>query len=429
MKGSKLFKFNSINNAKILVGVDIAKHKHCAVLITNTNQIITKPFFFNNTIEGFEYLQKELKKQEKNDISKGNILIGMEPTGHYWKALANYLQDNGYKVVMVNPAHTKKAKELDDNSQTKNDKKDSLVIARLVRDARFNEVYIPTEIYSELRVLTNTRHELLRKTTSIKNRITAILDEYFPEYAKAFKDIFKSISSLRILKTIPMPEDIVKTDIETIVVIMREGSKRGQGIKRAMKIKELASKSVGVKHGLNSTRIQLSLYIQDYELLVKQIEEIEEKMAESLEKTEYGERLLSIKGIGTVYASELLGEIGDLKRFNSSEQIKRYAGLNLVENSSGNHKGKTTISKRGRATLRSLLYKMALTMISKNEEIKEIYSYYKNRKNNPLKKKQAVIAVINRILAVIFAVAVKGNDYDRDKILTAKIKEEYQLAA
>lgn len=417
MKGSKLFKFNSINNAKILVGVDIAKHKHCAVLITNTNQIITKPFFFNNTIEGFEILQKELKKQEKDDISKENILVGMEPTGHYWKALANYLQDNGYKVVMVNPAHTKKAKELDDNSQTKNDKKDSLVIARLVRDATFNEVYIPTEIYSELRVLTNTRHELLKKTTSIKNRITAILDEYFPEYEKAFKDIFKSVSSIRILKNIPMPEDIIKTDVEAIVTIMRDGSKRGEG------------KSVGVKHGLTATRLQLALYIQDYELLTKQIEEIEEKMAESLANTEYGARLLSIKGIGTVYASELLGEVGDLKRFSNAEQIRRYAGLNLVENSSGEHKGKTTISKRGRAMLRSLLYKMALTMIAKNEEIKEIYSYYKNRKNNSLKKKQAVVAVINKILAVIFAVAVKGNDYDRNRILTAKIKEEYQIAA
>ena len=174
MKGSELFKFNSIKNAQIMVGVDIAKHKHCAVLITNTNQIITKPFFFNNTIEGFKILLNELKKQEKNDITKGNILIGMEPTGHYWKPLANFLQDNGYKVVMVNPAHTKKAKELDDNSQTKNDKKDCLVIARLVKDARFNQVYIPNEIYSELRVLTNTRHELIKKTSSIKNRITAI---------------------------------------------------------------------------------------------------------------------------------------------------------------------------------------------------------------------------------------------------------------
>ena len=424
MKGSELFKFNSIKNAQIMVGVDIAKHKHCAVLITNTNQIITKPFFFNNTIEGFKILLNELKKQEKNDITKGNILIGMEPTGHYWKPLANFLQDNGYKVVMVNPAHTKKAKELDDNSQTKNDKKDCLVIARLVKDTRFNQVYIPNEIYSELRVLTNTRHELIKKTSSIKNRITAILDEYFPEYEQVFKKMFDSISSLRILKTIPMPEEIIETSIEDIIKIMRDGSNRGQGKKRAEKLKEFAKKSVGVKHGLTSTKIQLAMYIKDYELLISQIETIEEEMKNSLMKTEYGEKLLRIKGIGTVYASEFLGEVGDLKRFKNSEQIRRYAGLNLIENSSGDHKGKTTISKRGRATLRSLLYKMALTMVAKNEELKEIHKNYKTRKNNPLKKKQAVVAVINKMLAIIFVIAVKGKEYDKAKIIPINIEME-----
>lgn len=424
MKGSELFKFNSIKNAQIMVGVDIAKHKHCAVLITNTNQIITKPFSFNNTIEGFKILLNELKKQEKDDITKANILIGMEPTGHYWKPLVNYLQDNGYKVVMVNPAHTKKAKELDDNSQTKNDKKDCLVIARLVKDARFNQVYIPNEIYSELRVLTNTRHELIKKTSSIKNRITAILDEYFPEYEQVFKKIFDSISSLRILKTIPMPEEIMETSIEDIIKIMRDGSNRGQGRKRAEKLKECAEKTIGVKHGLTSTKMQLAMYIKDYELLISQIEMIEEEMKNNLIKTEYGEKLLKIKGIGTVYASEFLGEIGDLKRFKNSEQIRRYAGLNLVENSSGDHKGKTTISKRGRATLRSLLYKMALTMVAKNEELKEIHKNYKTRKNNPLKKKQAVVAVINKMLAIIFAVTVKGKEYDKAKIIPIKIEME-----
>lgn len=424
MKGSELFKFNSMKNAQIMVGVDIAKHKHCAVLITNTNQIITKPFFFNNTIEGFKILLNVLKKQEKEDITKANILIGMEPTGHYWKPLANFLQDNGYKVVMVNPAHTKKAKELDDNSQTKNDKKDCLVIARLVKDARFNQVYIPNEIYSELRVLTNTRHELIKKTSSIKNRITAILDEYFPEYEQVFKKIFDSVSSIRILKAIPMPEEVTNTSIEDIIKIMRDGSNRGQGKKRAEKLKECAEKTIGVKHGLMSTKIQLEMYIKDYELLISQIETIEEEMKNNLMKTEYGEKLLKIKGIGIVYASEFLGEIGDLKRFRNSEQIRRYAGLNLVENSSGDHKGKTTISKRGRATLRSLLYKMALTMVAKNDELKEVHKNYKTRKNNPLKKKQAIVAVINKMLAIIFAVAVKGKEYDKAKIIPINIEME-----
>ncbi len=73
----------------------------------------------------------------------------MEPTGHYWKPLANYLPECGFTVVGVNPCHTKKAKELDDNSPTKSDKKDALTIARLVKDGRYFEPYLPTEVYGD----------------------------------------------------------------------------------------------------------------------------------------------------------------------------------------------------------------------------------------------------------------------------------------
>jgi len=63
--------------------------------------------------------------------------LGLEPTGHYQKPLAHYLIGQGVKVVLINPYHNKRAKELDDNSPTKNDKKDALTIARLIRDESY----------------------------------------------------------------------------------------------------------------------------------------------------------------------------------------------------------------------------------------------------------------------------------------------------
>ena len=119
------------------------------------------------------------KRQElcKNDGFK-NAVVGMEPTGHYWKPLANYLIKKGLTVVLVNPYHTKKSKELDDNSQTKSDIKDALTIAKLVKDGRYFETYLPHDIYAELRSLTATRTGMLKRMKSIKNTIIAVLDEY-----------------------------------------------------------------------------------------------------------------------------------------------------------------------------------------------------------------------------------------------------------
>lgn len=67
---------------------------------------------FPNNMEGFESLCLSIReRQEKHGLF--SVLVGMESTGHYQKPLVNYLKDKGYTVVLVNPYHTKQAKELD----------------------------------------------------------------------------------------------------------------------------------------------------------------------------------------------------------------------------------------------------------------------------------------------------------------------------
>lgn len=67
--------------------------------------------------------------------------------------------------------------------------------------------------------------------------------------------------------------------------------------------------------------------------------------------------MLSIPSIGLSTVAGFLAEVGDLSRFTSWQQIRKLAGLNLRENSSGKHKGQTEITKRGRARLRAVLYR------------------------------------------------------------------------
>jgi transposase len=68
--------------------------------------------------------------QQKHRLK--TVIIGMEPTGHYWWNLANWLANKGLNVVLVNPATTKRNKENRDNSPSKSDPKDALVIADVV---------------------------------------------------------------------------------------------------------------------------------------------------------------------------------------------------------------------------------------------------------------------------------------------------------
>ncbi|WP_083462954.1 IS110 family transposase [Calditerricola satsumensis] len=85
--------------------------------------------------------------------NSGFFVVGMEPTGHYWLNLAAYLRACDVPVVLVNPFHVKQTKEFVDNSPTKNDRKDALVIGKLIKDGHFVIPTWPQGDFAELRGL------------------------------------------------------------------------------------------------------------------------------------------------------------------------------------------------------------------------------------------------------------------------------------
>lgn len=427
MTKSQNLKFDAIENTDAIVGIDIAKNVHWAGIILPNGKEIRKSFSFHNNRKGFESLVETIKNVLKM-LNLKKAIVGMEPTGHYWKSCARYLKKIEWiKVVTVNPFHVKNAKEFDDNCQTKNDKKDCMTIARLIKDARFFEPYLPEGIWAELRNLSNTRAELVRKQNAVKCRLVATIDEYFPEYTKVFKNVL-SRTSEEILKECPFPEDIKSIGKEELLQHIKETVKRGYSKKQVETIYELAKESIGTTEGIEGAKFQLNMYIEEAKLLEKQIKITEQELERQLKETGFYESLTSIQGIGIVSAATFVGEVGDINRFDSYEQIRRYAGLNLVENSSGNHKGKTTISKRGRSLLRSILYRMAFTMVNKNKEIKELYKYLTTRKENQLKKKQAIVAVIGKILQIIYALVTKNEEYKATRVFTVERLEQLKVA-
>ena len=146
--------------------------------------------------------------------------------------------------------------------------------------------------------------------------------------------------------------------------------------------------------------------------------------------TELNEYFESMKGIGAVISAVFLGEIGDVSRFDNWKQVRRLAGLNLAEQSSGKHKGKTKITKRGRPMLRNILYLAGVTTVNHNSEMRQLYSYLLKRPSNQLKKNQALIAVGLKVMRIMFYMAKNKEKYDANKALgEARIKQIQELSA
>jgi len=391
MNKSQDLKLAMITPNTLIVGIDVAKKTHWARMINYQGVQQSRSFSIKNNIDGFESLEAKILDIKKKSGFE-NVIVGMEPTGHYWKPLAWYLHEKGITVVIVNPYHVKKSKELDDNSPGKEDKKDALIIARLIQQGRFFEVYLPDDVYAELRGFSNLRQQQRAKLSAAINALEAILDEYFPEYAEVFKNLL-SKGSLYILRHCPFPSDILAADKDALVIGIKETTNFRAGSKRIDRLITAAQRSIGVKNGLESAKLKLNSILDEIEFLAAHIEKTEQAMAEQLDKTGIKEYLLSIPGIGIVTAASFLGEVGDLKRFTHWKQIRKLAGLNLAPNSSGKREGKTIISKRGRKVLRCILYQAAMVMVAKNPEFKALYRYLKHRKDNPLTPKQALVVV------------------------------------
>lgn len=400
----------------LVVGVDIAKHTHWACIMDGTTELpVGSPFSFKNSREGFLRLLAQVgKAQERTGATR--VVVGMEPSGHYWKALAAFLDEAGTRVVTVSPVHVKRAKEFDDNSPTKSDRKDAWIIARRVNDGDYFDPYLPEGVYADLRVLVQTRQQQRAKLNQVQNQVHALLDEYFPEFTTVFADPF-ALAAIAALTQAPFPVDVMALPSQELARVLSLATNGRVGVKRAVALREAARTSIGVKHGLIAARLRLRQYLAELAFWRAQLQDTETAMARALHETGVAPYLLSVPGVGIVTAASFLGETGDLSRYDDWRQLRKLAGYNLKENSSGTKNGRTHITKRGRPGLRCLLYQATMVLVARNPQFKALFQHLRTRKANPLKGKPAVVAVACKLLRVLFALAQKRRHYNPALVL------------
>ncbi|MDF2684797.1 MAG: family transposase [Brevibacillus sp.] len=416
-----------ITDSTLVVGADIAKKIHVARAVDFRGIELGKDCVFHNDQQGLMRLASWMKEQGQAH-SKTDMVFGIEPTGHYWFPLAAFLQAQGIHVVVVNPHHVNKTKELEDNSQTKSDYKDAKVIADLVRNGKYAEPKLPTKEYADLRILMNLREKVAASLSQVKGRIGNWFDRFFPEYVSVFKE-WAGKTSLMTMRTFPLPADIVAKGAREVLTHWKTEVKRGIGMKRAEQLVAAATASIGLTEGTMAARMELSTLLGQYDLFTNQLEEIMKEVIQLLENIPGTEHMLSVPGVGVVTVAGFLAEVGDLNNYDHSQQILRLAGLNLKENSSGKRKGKTGISKRGRSRLRALLFRAVMPLVAQNKAFKALHKHYTNRSQNPLKKKQSLIALCGKLIRVLYTLGTKQRFYKADEVLGPVRQSQIQAEA
>lgn len=400
----------------LVVGIDIGKFFHFVTFTVDGEPVQTFRIF--NEGRSFLRLLEEMERFKQRHGCSG-VIVGMEPTGHYWYPLAYFLQKHKQAFVTVNPAHVKWSKELEDNSPLKSDPKDAGIIADLVRQGKYLQVVLPRGVYAHLRKLSAMRDQRVSKQSAHKNVLRRILDEVFPEFAKIFSDLLGKTAQALLFRC-PAPEQIVALGLEPLTDLIQQASHRRLGKAKAKQVLQAAQDSIGITEGLDSYLLDLSHTLDTLALLGRQLSEIEQQQQIYLAQVPYASYLLSVPGIGPVTVATLLGETGDLHAYSKARELIKLAGLNLYEISSGIHKGARKISKRGRHLLRKALYCAMIPLIRHNRVFREKYQALRARGKAP---QQALVALCGKLLRVLFALVRTKQQFSEEILAGRELRQ------
>jgi transposase len=372
----------------LVVGIDVAKRRHVAVC-RRPDGFKEKPFAFTNQRSGFEKLVSNSEgSRRRNGCS--TLLFALEATGHYGHALRQFLADEGYGLVGINPAHTKWAKEMEDNSPEKSDPKDAGLIADLAAQGR---------------------QRLVAERTRLTNRYHGLVDLVLPEVAGIVRDV-ACRTMLRMFRKWPTAADIARAEDAVFEDHLWRWSRGHIERTRIAEIHRVARDSVGLRDGLKAAKLEMRQLLAGLERVAGDLAEVEGAQEEALLRVPYARLLLSVPGLGPVSVSIILGETGDLRSYTSAEALIKLAGFNLYRIASGAFKGKTRISKRGRPLLRHQLYLAALRSGRRGGALEVFHDRLRERKTGP----QVAVAGCRKLLRLLFALVRDGQEYEPGRL-------------
>jgi transposase len=400
-----------LNNTRFVVSLDIGSQKITGAILRPDRSLVLKPAEFDNQIIGYEWLEKQLNKLE---VPVEQILIGMEATGRYWETCYYYFERKGYHLILLHPHQTHQWAERR-SLRAKTDKLDTITIGRLLLSGEAKAGYVPSELIVAYRELVRLHASLSVEISRYRNEIHALQVVLFPEFTSLFADVCGS-TALPLLKKYPSAHCFVEAGVEAVAVTLSELAPRHFGLETAQTLVDLARKSGASGVARQARSKGLVILCEQLMTTQKHLAELEEELAKFLDSDEDAKGLASVKEFGPKTKAVLRAELGDVQRFARVDQAVAYVGLDLQVKQSGKWKGKTKLSKRGSGLVRQMLYMTALSCLRRHNKASAFRGYYDALVERGLKGREALVALMRKLLAVAFSLLKNGGVYDPAKV-------------
>jgi len=379
------------------VGIDIGKSKHDYAVADEAGGILKAGEFPSNAA-GFEKLIKVLSKFEVE-------LIGMEATGHYWRNLWQALVQAGYACSLLNPTATVYFRRMS-LTKHKTDALDAVCIARYLSTIRPDERGLNVQMQEQVRSLARAQASTAEQISQTVNRLHKYLDLSFPEYPKLVGrlDSSKSLALLELYPTAKLMSGARK------LADKRYGHQNHKiGEAMATRLKDAARTSFGCAQAA-SDALLIRQSVSHIRLLQEQTKTLIHEMEILIaEQDEDAFNLLSVPGIAIKSAAAVIGEVGDIQRFETPKKLTGYIGAHPRFHESGNKSAHPRMSKAGNKKLRRILWQCTIVAIKHNPIIK---AHYEKKLAEGKKKMVAIGHCMNKLIHIIWAVLTYNETFD-----------------
>lgn len=394
---------------RYVVGLDVGSESCLVAVLAPDKRVVRKPFAIANTADGFTHLDQQLAQL---DCASHEIVVGLEATGRYWETIYYFLQQRGYRLVLLHPAQTHQFAERR-GLRAKTDKLDAVTIARALLSDDVRPAYVPNDLTATYRDLVRLHSNLSDEAARYKNEIQDLLVVLFPEFSQVFKDPTRK-TALAVLRAYPSAQAIAAVGVEALAAILQATAPRNYGPDTAARLVALAKRSSASPVAVAARGRSLAILADQLSHTQTNIAELEQELEALLRRDDGATGLQSVPEFGVKTVAVLRAELGEVERFQRSDQVVAYAGLDVTVRESGKWKGQRKLSKRGSGELRRTLYLAAMRCVRRADSA--FGAYYQALSTRGLKGNAALVAVMRKMLVVAYHLLKSGDTYDQSKV-------------
>jgi transposase len=342
-----------------------------------------------------------------------STLIGMEPASYFWELAAEGFEEAALDYVMLHTVSVKREREATRYTPEKIDPRDADLACTLVESGKFTETRLPVCAKRAAMNALAREYMLLRKESAAELvRLKSFWGRVLPEFETVLKNA-DGLTALAIGRALlPFSEMNVLTTAAWVERVKAHADGRRILAGAAARLLDHVRAAHANPHRRSGEGIpvRIAQAADRRRWLEQQKASIAAQLLARYEAFPESVLLDSIPASSPLLNAITLALVGDFGDYDSSRAVVKLAGSEVNEYGSGEWRGRSRISRRGRSLLRAVAYQQARQLVDGNEIFRQRYRELLGRQT----KKQAQISIANAYLRTAHTLVVQGSPWRED---------------